>query len=588
GECRRVGMPRAVVITKLDTEHADFDAAVESVREAFGDGVHPAYIPLRSAGNEIIGNLSLLTRRTHDYSSGSRVARDSTPEEAELIENYRADYVESIITESEDEALMESYFNGDDLPTDSVVDDLMKAMYHGTFYPVLPVMTSGVGVEELIGLINRGFPTPMRRQLPDAKTLTGDDVELGEISADGPLVAQVIKTTSDPFAGRLSLVRIFSGTLKADATVQIAGRKALFGLEINEHHPDHAETERIGALSAPAGQELVAKTQALAGELVYVGKLSKAETGDTLSSTDRPCVLRPWTPPKPLLPSAVRALSRNDEDKLAAALARLVVEDSSVQLVRQEGTDQLLLWSMGQAHSDLLMARLKDRYGVNVTTEPIKVALRETFIAPSEAQGRHVKQSGGHGQYGVCHIRVEPLERGAGFEFVDQVVGGAVPRQFIPSVEKGVRAQLEKGTISGYPMVDIRVILDDGKSHPVDSSDMAFQSAGSLALKEAAKPEKVALLEPLDDVTVTVGDEYLGAVMTDLGNRRGQLLGTDAGEPGTTVVRAIVPQSELNRYAIDLRGLARGSGSFTRAFHGYELMPPQAAAEAIKASKQES
>ncbi|MCL1841269.1 MAG: GTP-binding protein, partial [Propionibacteriaceae bacterium] len=277
GECRRVGMPRAVVITKLDTEHADFDAAVESVREAFGEGVHPAYIPLRGPGNDIVGNLSLLTRRTHDYSSGERVARDATSAEADLIENYRADYVESIITESEDEALMESYFNGDDLPTDSVVDDLMKAMYHGTFYPVLPVMTSGVGVEELIGLINRGFPTPMRRQLPDAKTLTGDDVELGEISADGPLVAQVIKTTSDPFAGRLSLVRIFSGTLKADATVQIAGRKALFGLEINEHHPDHAETERIGALSAPAGQELVAKTQALAGELVYVGKLSKAE-----------------------------------------------------------------------------------------------------------------------------------------------------------------------------------------------------------------------------------------------------------------------------------------------------------------------
>ena len=587
-ECRRVGMPRAVVITKLDTEHADYDGAVESVREAFGEGVHPAYIPLRDGGGQIVGNLSLLTRRTHDYSSGARVARDSTPAEAELIENYRADYVESIITESEDEALMESYFNGDDLPTDSVVDDLMKAMYHGTFYPVLPVMTSGVGVEELIGLINRGFPTPMRRNVPDAKSLTGDDIDLGELGVDGPLVAQVIKTTSDPFAGRLSMVRVFTGTLKADATVQIAGRKALFGLDVSEHHPDHAETERVGSLSAPAGQELVAKTQALAGEIVYVGKLSKAETGDTLSSPERPCVLRPWTPPTPLLPSAVRALSRNDEDKLAAALARLVVEDSSVLLQRQEGTDQLLLWSMGQAHSDLLMARLKDRYGVNVTTEPIRVALRETFIAPSEAQGRHVKQSGGHGQYGVCHIRVEPLERGAGFEFVDQVVGGAVPRQFIPSVEKGVRAQLEKGTISGYPMVDVRVILDDGKSHPVDSSDMAFQSAGSLALKEAAKPEKVALLEPLDDVTVTVGDEYLGAVMTDLGNRRGQLLGTDAGEPGTTVVRAIVPQSELNRYAIDLRGLARGSGSFTRAFHGYELMPPQAAAEAIKAAKQES
>jgi len=585
-ECRKVGMPRAVVVTKLDTEHADYYSAVESVRAAFGEGVHPAYIPLRAAGGEIIGNLSLLTRRTHDYSSGTRVARAATPEEAELIENYRSDYVESIITESEDEALMESYFNGDELPTEAVVADLMKAMYHGAFHPVIPVMTSGVGIEELIGLIGRGFPTPLRRTLPSVKTPAGADVTVGEISPSAPLLAQVIRTTSDPFAGRLSMVRVFNGTLKSDASVQIVGKRTLFGQAANEHHPDHSETEKVGGLTVASGIEMSSVETAIAGEIVYVAKLSKAETGDTLSATDSPAVIQPWSPAVPLLPMAVRAQSRNDEDKLAGALGRLVVEDASVLLQRQEGTDQLLLWTMGQGHSDLLMGRLKDRYGVNVTTEPIRVALRETFIAPSEAQGRHVKQSGGHGQYGVCHIRVEPMERGAGFEFVDEVVGGAVPRQFIPSVEKGVRAQLEKGTVSGYPMVDIRVILDDGKAHPVDSSDMAFQSAGSLALKEAAKPEKVALLEPLDEVAVTVSDEFLGAVMTDLGNRRGQLLGTDSAEGGMSTVRALVPQSELSKYAIDLRGLARGSGSFTRAFSRYEIMPPQAAAEAIKAAKQ--
>jgi elongation factor G len=231
------------------------------------------------------------------------------------------------------------------------------------------------------------------------------------------------------------------------------------------------------------------------------------------------------------------------------------------------------------------MARVKDRYGVNVSEVPVKVALRETFIAPAQATGSHKKQSGGHGQFGVCHIRVEPLPRGSGFEFVDEVVGGAVPRNFIPSVEKGVRFQLERGTISGNPMVDIRVILDDGKSHPVDSSDMAFQTAGQLALKEAATADKVALLEPLDEVTVTVADEFLGAVMTDISNRRGQVLGNDAGDVGITIVRALVPQSELARYAIDLRGLAKGSGTFTRTFHGYEMMPPAAAAEVIKAAQ---
>jgi elongation factor G len=373
--------------------------------------------------------------------------------------------------------------------------------------------------------------------------------------------------------------------LKGDATVQIAGKKVFFGIEANEHHPDHAETEKIGGLSAPAGVELAPKSQAIAGEIVYIAKLTHADTTDTISSVEHPAVIEPWAMPSPLLPLAIEAASRNDEDKLAGALARLVVEDVSVNLQRAEGTDQLLLWTMGQAHQDLLLKRLTDRYGVKVAQAPIRVALRETVTSKGTGHGRHVKQSGGHGQYAICDIELEPLERGAGFEFVDKVVGGAVPRQFIPSVEKGVRSQLEKGTVSGYPMVDVRVTLFDGKSHPVDSSDMAFQSAGALALKEAAA-DRVALLEPIDEVAITVGDEYLGAVMTDIGNRRGQLLGTDSNEDGTSTIRALVPQSELNTYAIDLRGLARGSGSFARSFHGYQLMPPQAAQAVIKAAQE--
>ena len=582
-ECKRAGLPRAVVVTKLDAEHSDFDGAVAGIKDSFGDGVHPAYLPLKDAKGEVVGNLSLLTRRVHDYSSGTRTSRDATPDEVAQMESFRSDYVESIITESEDDDLLERYFDGADLGADEIVKDLMSAMYHGSFFPVVPVLTSGVGIEELISIISRGFPTPLRRKLPYVVDLKGDPVEIGEVSADGPLLGEVIRTTSDPFAGRLSMVRLFSGTLKSDAQLHIAGQRKLFSMPVNEAKPDHAETEKAGGLSAPNGVDLAPQAKAVAGEIVYIVKLSKAETADTISAPDKPLVIEPWQTPTPLLPMAVHAVSRNDEDKLAGALGRLVVEDSAVQVLRADGTDQLLIWTMGQAHNDLLMARLKDRYGVNVEPAPIKVALRETFIAPSEAQGRHVKQSGGHGQYGVCHIRVEPMERGAGFEFVDQVVGGAVPRQFIPSVEKGVRAQLEKGTVSGYPMVDIRVILDDGKSHPVDSSDMAFQSAGALALKEAAGTDKVALLEPIDEVAVTVSDAYLGNVMTDLSNRRGQVAGTTPGEDGTTTVRALVPQSELSRYAIDLRGLAQGTGTFARAFHGYEIMPPAAAQEVIKA-----
>ena len=577
-ECTAANLPRIIALTKLDAGHADFDASVAEAQAKFGEGVLPTHVPTLSAPGVIAGNIGLLSLEEHDYSSGEVVNRKLTADDSH-VETWRGPLIEAIIQEAEDDSLMDRYLSGEELDTDYLLDDLRKAVATANLFPVLPVASNtGVGVEELLRLIEHGFPTPSLHPNPAATTVSGGELPVPPTDPAAPLVAQVIRTTTDPFAGRLSMVRIFSGTLKADELVHISGHHA----SADNAHPDHDNDERIGQIQSAVGTELKPRSAAIAGEIVMVPKLTTAETGDTISAKDHPALVEPWALPEPLLPLAIRAATRNDEDKLSGALQRLAVEDTTVRLDRG-GSDQLVLWTTGQAHADLLLARLVDRYGVKVEQEDLKIPLRETFTTKVTALGRHVKQSGGHGQYAVCNVEIEPLPRGGGFEFVDKVVGGAVPRQFIPSVEKGVRTQLEKGVLAGFPMVDVRVTLFDGKSHSVDSSDMAFQLAGSLALKEAANPKTVALLEPLDLVTVTVGEEYLGAVMNDLTGRRGQLLGTDS-EGHKAIIRALVPQLELARYAIDLRGIAHGSGTFTREFHGYELLPANLTEKFAKAN----
>lgn len=285
----------------------------------------------------------------------------------------------------------------------------------------------------------------------------------------------------------------------------------------------------------------------------------------------------PWTTPDPLLPLAIEAHSKADEDKLSQGLSRLVAEDPTMRLEQNQDTHQVVLWCLGEAHQDVALDRLRSRYGVQVDAVPHKVSLRETFAAPSTGRGRHVKQSGGHGQYAICEIDVEPLPPGSGIEFVDKVVGGAVPRQFIPSVEKGVRTQAARGVAAGHPLVDVRITLRDGKSHSVDSSDAAFQTAGALALREAAADTRIQLLEPVAEIQVLVPDDYVGPVMSDLSGRRGKVIGTEQSGPGRTLVRAEVPELEIGRYAVDLRSLSHGAGRFDRAYARHEAMPPQLA-----------
>ena len=549
-ECDAVEMPRAVVVTKLDHARADFDATLRGVREAFGERVLPVVVPDGTGVSGLLG--------------GS------------VDDDRRGTLIEAVIEESEDESLMDRYLGGDLVDEDLLVKDLETAVAGARLHPVLAVCaTDGRGCAELLDLCVRGFPSPAEH--PAQESFSPAGVGAGPVTCDphGPLVAEVVRTSSDQYVGRVSIVRVFSGTLVPDASVHVSGHFSAFFAD-DAGHEDHDEDERIGALAHPFGQHQVPAARVVAGDIGLIGRLSRAETGDTLSSPEKP----------------LRAQALDDADGAAAGGHRGTDPLRRGQAVDGAGP------APGRGPEPAHRAESRDRPGgpvgdgrvaLRAGTRPVAHAVRRGGRARStwwcrcarpsppkrKGHGRHVKQSGGHGQYAICDIEVEPLPQGAGFEFVDKVVGGAVPRQFIGSVEKGVRAQMERGVSKGYPVVDIRVTLTDGKAHSVDSSDAAFQSAGALALREAADAAGLALLEPYDEVAVLVPSEHVGAVMSDLSARRGRLLGTEEGPEDRTAVRAHVPQTELVRYAIDLRATTHGAGTFTRTFAHYEPMPEE-------------
>ncbi|NGM11314.1 elongation factor G-like protein EF-G2 [Verrucosispora sp. CWR15] len=571
-ECAAVDMPRAVAVARLDHPRADFDEAVALCQRVFGDNVLPLYLPmLGDDGESTVGLLGLITRRVFDYTGGlPPQVREPDPEHLPAIVESRNELIEGIIAESEDETLMDRYLEGEEIDAAILVEDLEKAVARGHFYPVVPVCAAtGVGLDALLEVLTAGFPAPPEHALPAVTGVDGSPRPPLTCDPDGPLVAEVVRTTIDRHVGRVCVVRVFSGTLRPEQTVHVSGH----GLA-ERGHPDHDADERIAHLYSPLGATLREVGVAVAGDICAITKSGSAETGDTISAKENPLLIAPWEMPEPLLPVAIVAKSRSDEDALARNLGRLVAGDPTMRLERNPETHQLVLWCMGEAHADVVLDRLRAG-GVELDTEPVRVALRETLTVPARGHGRHVKQSGGHGQYAVCDIEVEPLPRGGGFEFVDRVVGGAVPHNYIPSVEKGVRAQMERGLVAGHPVVDLRVTLVDGKAHSVDSSDAAFQTAGALALRDAADRGQPALLEPVDEVTVRVPDVNVGAVMGDLSGRRGRVLGTepDPAAEGRTLVRAEVPVTELLRYAVELRAMTSGAGTFRRHFVRYDPMP---------------
>ncbi|TSE15912.1 elongation factor G-like protein EF-G2 [Arthrobacter sp. KBS0703] len=578
-ECDQLGTPRAVVVSRLDHPRANYEAAVAACQRAFGDSVVPAYLPIRTEGTTT-GLLGLLSGTVSDYAEGGAepAVRDATPEELAAAEEARGTLIEGIISESEDESLMDRYLGGEQIDVDVLVGDLETAVARGSFFPVLAASAeTGLGMTELLDMLIRAFPSPLEHDLPAVTDLAGSPA--GPLSCDpgGPLVGEVVRTTIDPFLGRICLVRIFSGTLREDAAVHVGGR----GLA-ERGHEDHDSDERLAHLYSPLGASLRPVPYCVAGDICAIAKLGNAETGDTVSAKETPLLVVAWEMPEPLMPVAVEAATRSDEDALAKSLGKIAAGDPTLRVERNSETHQLILWCMGEAHGEVVLDRLRDQ-GVKLQTVQVVTPLRETFAAPATGHGRYVKQSGGHGQYAICDIEVEALERGAGFEFVDKTVGGVIPGTFIGSVEKGVRAQMQKGVSAGFPVVDIRVTLVGGKAHSVDSSDAAFQAAGALALREAAAAGRIQLLEPVSAVTISTPDEYVGSVMSDLSSRRGRVTGTTSAGGEITEVTAEIPDEELLRYAVQLRGLTSGTGRFRRTYLRHEPIPGNVAPAAANA-----
>jgi elongation factor G len=567
------GLPRAIVINKLDRERASFERTLGELVQAFGNQVAPLELPLGEE-HEFEGIADLLSQKAFRYDGGPNAVEGEWPDDIHgKADPYREKLVEAVA--ESDDTLIERYLEEGGLAEDEVVHGVKAGFAEARIAPVLCASAAKpIGIDRALQFIADEFPSPLERGSVVAIAKDGSEVER-PCDPSAPLTATVFKTVSDPYVGHITMFRVFSGTLRPDASVFNATKNT---------------EERIGQLFALRGKEHDTLTGVPAGDIGAVAKLSHTTTGDTFSTKDQPVTIAPLEMPQPLLAFAITPKTKGDEEKLSTALARLREEDPTLRVERSDETHETVMYGMGEAHLDVMMERMKRKFGVEVTASPARIAYRETFRKPAKGLGRHVKQSGGHGQYAICNIEVEPLPRGEGFEFVDKIFGGAIPNQFIPSVEKGVVKTMEQGVISGNPMVDIRCTLTDGKFHTVDSSDMAFQIAGSLALKEAADAAGVVLLEPIVELEVVIPETQTGDVMGDLNSKRAKIGGVESATAGKQRVKAMVPQAEVARYAIDLRSLTGGRGAFSMRFSHYEEVPSHLAdkiiAEAQKAKEE--
>jgi elongation factor G len=564
------GLPRAILINKLDRERASFQNTLDQLLQSFGTQVAPLELPLGEE-HDFEGVADLLARKAYRYGSGPNAEEGEWPDDISgKADPYREKLMEAVA--ESDDALIEKYLEEGELSEEEVVHGVKRGFAEARIAPVLCAAAARpIGVDRVLQFVADEFPSPLDRGPVTVLDKAGEEKQRA-CDPGEPLSAYVFKTVSDPYVGHITMFRVFSGKMRPDATVYNATKTT---------------DERIGQLFALRGKEHETVSEVPAGDIAAVAKLSHTTTGDTLSTKDDPVRLPTIEMPEPLLAFAITPKTKGDEDKLSTALSRLREEDPTLRIERSDETHETVMYGMGEAHLDVQIERMKRKFGVEVATAPAKIAYRETVRGPGKGLGRHVKQTGGHGQYAVCNIEIEPLPRGEGFEFVDKIFGGAIPNQFIGSVEKGVVKTMSQGVISGNPMVDIRCTLVDGKFHSVDSSDMAFQLAGALALKDAAQRAGVVLLEPIVEVDVVVPDSYTGDIMGDLNSKRAKIQGMESAGAGKQRVKALVPQAEVARYSIDLRSMTGGRAAFSMRFSHYEEVPSHLADKVIAAAQQE-
>jgi elongation factor G len=561
-------LPRVVVINKLDRERADFQRALDSVQGNFGRAAVPIQIPI-GAERDFSGIVDLVRMKAYTYTAdgdGKGKEGDIPADMAEAAQKAHEALVE-IVAEGND-ALMEEFFDKGTLSPDQIIEGLRQGTGEMRIFPVVCASAlHNVGTDLLLDFVVENLPAPGEREgfpaLADGNETTRKVTESEQPSAF------VFKTSADPFAGRITFFKVITGVVKNDANLQNIGRGA---------------TERLAHISSPMGKTLQPVTELHAGDIGAVAKLKETLTGDTLGEKGANAIYKPVKLPEPSIAFAIQASSRNDEDRMGNSIGRILEEDQSLRFYRDPQTREFLLAGSGQQHVEIVVSRLKKRYGVDVTLKAPKIPYRETIRGTADVQGRHKKQTGGHGQFGDCWIKMEPLARGAKFEFANEIFGGAIPKNFIPAVEKGIIEAAENGFLAGYPMVDFKVILYDGSYHDVDSSELAFKLAARKAFKAAMQQAKPALLEPIMNVEIQAPVEYAGDLMGDLNGRRGRISGMET-KGSTQILRAQVPMAEMLNYQSDLTAMTQGRASFSMEFDHYDFVPQLQADKIIAAAK---